>query len=249
MNDRAFETWLIATKRRCESAGIRMLSKDDPAFPSGLLSLPTCPSFVYVKGSLPKQKSVACIGTRSPTRFGAIAAKGIASALSEGGWSIVSGLAIGVDSICHRAALSSRGHTTAVLAHGLDIAVYPRENAGLAREILDAGGTLLSEYPPGTRAEKWSFVARDRLQAGLSLATFCMQTGIKGGSMHAVNASIGLKRPVYVPEVPERYRLEEKSAGILELMRRGVAKTIEGKASYPTMLSEISLLYAGEVSS
>src|SRR4029077_18875204 len=93
---------------------------------------------------------------------------------------IVSGLALGVDTLCHEAALSLGGHTVAILANGLD-SVYPAQNKELAERILSAGGALVREQPLGTPALPRNLVARDRLQSGMSAATIVMQTDLIGG--------------------------------------------------------------------
>jgi DNA processing protein len=230
------------TRDVCKRAGITILDRDDRGFPENMLAHPTCPRTIFVKGSLPRRKSVTCVGTREPTAFGVIAAKGIVGALAKGGWSIVSGLAIGIDTACHKAALEVGGHTVAVLAHGLDLSVYPRDNAKLAKQILESGGTLLSEYPPGIRTTGRNLVQRDRLQAALGLATFCIQTGLRGGSLHATRETLALKRPLYVPQVPAAYRLEEKNAGIMLMSKSGSAKEIAGRHEYKQLLEELELL-------
>jgi len=242
LNAKQEDLRLRALLERCDRLGISRIAKDDPRFPKNMLRLPSCPQAIYVRGSLPRVKSVACIGTREATLFGRRAAAGIVGALSANGWSIVSGLAVGIDTACHRAALEAGGHTVAVLAHGLNMPVYPPENTGLAQEILSSGGALISEYPPDTRATRWSFVARDRLQAALSLATICVQTGTRGGSMHAVQSTIDLHRPLFVPVVPDGYRLEPKNAGIIGLLRDGRAEPIASKADYPALLRRLEKL-------
>ena len=130
----------LQTQEKADLLDTRILSLFDPCFPALLRDIPDAPLVLYVKGRLLEgRKSVACIGTREPSEFGCVAAKRITNYLATNGWSIVSGLAIGVDTLAHREALAANAHTVAVLANGLD-KVYPRENANLASEILDKRG-------------------------------------------------------------------------------------------------------------
>lgn len=157
------------------------------------------PMILYYRGdiSVLKKPGIAVIGTREPTPHGEEAAGYFSAEFAKKGYNIVSGLAVGCDSAAHRGALSVGGKTTAFLANGLDWAsIYPGENLQLAKDIVDNHGLLLSEYGIGESCKSYALVARDRLQAGLSKATIVIQTGIKGGTMHAVNATLQYKEPV-----------------------------------------------------
>lgn len=131
-------------------------------------------------------------------------------------WAIVSGLAIGIDTVSHQAALRHGGQTIAVMAGGLD-SVYPKQNAKLADEILEKEGALVSEQPFGVPPSPRNLVQRDRLQSGLSIATFVMQTDIKGGSMHTVRFTIQQDRLLFAPVPQGRHAAEPKSQGILAM--------------------------------
>ena len=161
------------------------------------------PIILYYRGNkkILEKPGVAIIGTRMPTSSGLLAGKYFASEFAKRGYNIISGLAIGCDTTGHQGALEIGGTTTAFLANGLDWAViYPKENLELAKRIVTNGGLLLSEYPIGQNCGRYSLVARDRLQAGLSYATIVIQTGIKGGTMHAVNATVNAGKPLFVVE-------------------------------------------------
>lgn len=112
---------------------------------------------------------------------------------------IVSGLALGCDTAAHEGALKVGGATTAFLGGGLD-EIYPQENEGLARRIVERGGLLLSEYPVGTQGNKYTLVARDRLQAGLAAATLVVQCSRHSGTMHASKATLSAGKPLLVVE-------------------------------------------------
>jgi DNA processing protein len=142
---------------------------------------------------------IAIIGTREPTEAGTQAGIYFAEKFAEQGFNIVSGLAIGCDTTGHQGALNVKGATTAFLANGLDWeSIYPKENLELAKNIVESGGLLLSEYPVGQRGNRYTLVERDRLQAGLSYATIVIQTGLRGGTMHAVNATLKARKPLFM---------------------------------------------------
>lgn len=140
------------------------------------------PTSINVLGNLPKDSLVAVVGSRKPTAYGEKMTYQIASELAQAGAVIVSGLAFGVDSIAHRAALDAGGKTVAVLACGLD-RIYPAEHRGLAKEILAKGGALVSEYDIGTEPYKSNFVERNRIIAGLSMATIVTEAAQKSGAL------------------------------------------------------------------
>ena len=156
------------------------------------------PLLLYYRGNISAMKmpTIAIIGTREPNNDGMIAGRYFGKAFSELGFNIVSGLAMGCDSCGHEGALDGKGITTAFLAHGLDT-IYPSQNKELAESIIINGGLLLSEYPVGTQVSRFSLVARDRLQAGLALATLVIQTGVKGGTIHAANTTLLAEKPLY----------------------------------------------------
>jgi len=202
---------------RASDLGVCIHTVYDDDFPLLLRNIPDPPLVLYVKGRLPSgKKNVACIGTREPTEFGQCVTQRLTRLLADHGWSIVSGLAVGVDTLAHREALAAKGHTVAILANGLD-KVYPRENAKLADEIVAAGGALVSEQGFGVPAAASNLVQRDRLQCGMSLATFVMQTDLVGGSMHTVRFTLLQGRLLYAPVPTGVHAAEEKSRGIIAL--------------------------------
>lgn len=221
---------------RSEDAGINVVSYYDKLFPDSLKTIKTesgksdSPLILYYKGSLKRlelqNKGIAIIGTREPTSEGIKAGEYFSELFAKESFNIISGLAIGCDSSAHRGALNGSGLTTAFLAHGLDI-VYPKENKDLAQRIIDNGGLLISEYPIGTSPMANYFVARDRLQSGLADATLVIQTGIKGGTMHAVNATINNQKPLFVVQYKdEAVCKHEKVQGNMMLLAKGSAKPL-----------------------
>lgn len=142
----------------CSRLGLRLLTMQDADYPVRLRSIFEPPCLLYVKGQLPvidEEVAVAMVGTRKASPYGVEAAEKIAYGLSRQGAVVISGAAAGVDSASHRGALRAGGKTIAVLGNGLDV-VYPAENEWLYRDIA-ASGALISEYPPGTAAERGIF--------------------------------------------------------------------------------------------
>lgn len=221
-----------------ELMGIRVISYYDSLFPNNLKKFTNNgkeaqPLILYYKGNLENiinKKSVTIIGTREVTKEGIQSGEYVAYEFAEAGFNVVSGLAIGCDTVAHNGALkSSIGTTTAFLAHGLD-SIYPKENKKLADEILDKQGLLISEYPIGTTVRGNFLVERDRLQAGLSDATVVIQTGIKGGTMHAVNTTIENNKPLYVISYKDNDLLKhEKNQGNLKLLQENKAIALTSK--------------------
>lgn len=209
---------------RAAELDVVIVSRHDPDYPERLSALDEPPPLLYVAGSLKAfDRSLAFVGTREPTPFGNVVAERMAQAASRDGWTVVSGLARGIESTCHRAAMEAGGTTCAVLASGLD--VYASEAAmALAKRIFEEGGTLISEQPFGTEANRGSHIGRDRLVAALSLATFFVQGESHAGAMQSVRYALAQGRPVYVPGVPEGYRGEPLNEAAIDLAGLTVAQ-------------------------
>ena len=153
---------------------------------------------LYARGNteLLRLPSIAFVGTRNPTEHGAGAGyRMVGKAARISGRVIVSGLAVGCDTIAHRAALDENTPTVAVLPCAIDT-VRPASNRKLADNILRCGGCLISEYAPGTPTAKWMFVKRDALIADLSGGVIVIETGSGNGSMHTVKEALKRGRPV-----------------------------------------------------
>lgn len=221
--------------------GIGIITYYDSAYPEILRNCKdeqgklNPPLVLYYRGDIKvlEMPSIAIIGTREPTYNGIKAGEFFASEFSKRGFNIVSGLAVGCDTTGHKGALAAEGITTAFLANGLDWeSIYPKENLALAQKIVANGGLLLSEYPIGQACGRYGLVARDRLQAGLACATIVVQTGINGGTMHAVNATIASGKPLFAVEYRNSVdNAHEKVQGNLMLVRE--------KGAYPLRSTEI----------
>lgn len=224
---------------KSEDEGISLMGYYDAEFPRILhdcideTGKITPPLLLYYRGNLEllKLPGLAIIGTREPTDNGILAGRFFSENLAKRGFNIISGLAIGCDTSAHEGALLAGGATTAFLAHGLNWdSIYPRENLELAERIVESGGLLLSEYSIGEKVNRYNLVARDRLQAGLAKGTIVIQTGERGGTMHAVNATIKAEKPLYAVEYSKAEDLvHEKTQGNLMLIKTEKAAPINSK--------------------
>ena len=183
------------------------------------------PLLLWYRGNLSaiQLPGLAVIGTREVTQEGIVGGTYLAGEFAKRGFNIVSGLAIGCDTCGHNGGLKVQGKTTAILANGLDrSSIYPRENQCLAEAIVKSGGLLLSEYSIGTLVNKYRLVERNRLQSGLSLATLVVQTGEKGGTMHAAAATLRAGKPLYTMYFKdEATRCHNKCIGNALLVTKG----------------------------
>ncbi len=167
----------------------------DADYPADLREISSPPTSLYALGKLPKAPMVAVVGTRTLTAYGEAHTYQIALELARAGLVIVSGLALGVDAIAHRAALDAGGTTVAVLACGLD-RIYPAQHRQLAKDILAAGGALVSEYPAGVPPLRHQFVLRNRIIAGLAVGTLVTESPEKGGALYTAHKAIEYGRVV-----------------------------------------------------
>ena len=181
---------------RLQSGGVELLTIEDQAYPALLKEIAVPPAVLFVKGTLPDMPTVAVVGTRMMTPYGKRVVADVVGELSRQGLVIVSGLALGIDGAAHRAALESRGKTWAVLASGVD-QPYPATHRQLARDILETGGALISEFPLGTGALKHHFPIRNRIIAGLSRATLVIEAAEQSGSLITARSALEANRDVF----------------------------------------------------
>ena len=197
---------------------IKPLFLTDSGYPQRLLSCYDPPTLLYVKGSinLNAPKIVAVVGTRTPSEQGGRVAEMLIQGLAAAEVTIVSGLARGIDAAAHRLALKYQTPTLGVLAHGLDY-LYPHEHRSLAKQMLEQGGGLLTEFPSQHKPDKHHFPNRNRIVAGLSDALIVIESGCKGGSMLTAALANGYHKEVFA--VPGRIS-DPKSAGCLLLIQQ-----------------------------
>jgi len=167
---------------KAQRLNITLVPLSDDNYPINLKNIPDPPPVLYIKGIFPfSDMSVSIVGTRNVSSYGRFITQKFSKELSENSISIVSGLALGVDTIAHKTTLENSGFTVAVLGCGVDI-IFPKENLSLYRDILK-NGCIVSELPIGTRPTKYTFPKRNRIIAGLSLATIVSQAPMKSGAL------------------------------------------------------------------
>ena len=177
--DEKNENWLQKEKEEMLNRGIQFIS--DENYPELLNQIYDPPIGLYLKGCIPEQPCIGIVGTRQPSLYGKRICHELAKGLAEAGFCIVSGMARGIDSIAHQAALEVKGKTIAFLGCGLDI-IYPPENLKLYREISEKGA-VISEFPLSRKADRRTFPMRNRLVSGISSAILVIESAAAGGSL------------------------------------------------------------------
>ena len=180
-----------------EKNGISVITYLDESYPTMLSTIPDKPLLLHFKGNLAalEKPTVAIVGTRDPSAYTKKEGRRISDAFAEAGFTIVSGLALGCDTIAHEAATAQNKPTISVMAGGLHN-IYPNENTALANRILEAGGLLISECSFGKNPSRSSFKLRNRIQTGLSRGVIVLETGLTGGTIHTVEYAQKQKKPV-----------------------------------------------------
>lgn len=191
----------------------------DEDYPKNLKEIFSPPVVLYYKGDLNVLNEVclAVVGSRKFTTYGKNVAEKVVYSLAESGFTIVSGMALGIDTFAHTYALNAKGSTVAVLGCGLDHP-YPSSNANLFRQIIDSGGLALSEYMPGKPPLPQHFPARNRIISGLSKGILIIEAGIKSGAL--ITARDGFEQNKDIFAVPGTI-FGESSSGTNQLLKMG----------------------------
>lgn len=213
---------------------IKVFTLEDEEYPGNLKNIYDPPPVIYVKGNILKAdlKAIAIVGTRRASRYGLEFAGKLAAELASAGITVISGLALGIDTSAHKGALSAGGRTIAVLGCGVDI-VYPPQNRGLAGEI-EQSGAIVSEFPMGTGTEKGNFPRRNRIISGLSLGVIVVEGHFDSGAMITAKYAVDQGREVFA--VPGNVQLDQ-SKGPHWLIKQG-AKLVE---NVEDVLEELNL--------
>ena len=214
------KTSVASTFENLARLGITTLTLLDDSYPPALREIADPPPVLFVRGCLTDRDSqaVAMVGTREATSYGRAVAAQLAHGLSKAGVTVVSGLARGVDTAAHRAAIESGGRTLAVLGNGLD-QVYPAENRTLASHILEREqGALISEFAPGVPPDAVNFPRRNRIIAGLSRVVVIVEADLRSGAL--ITADFALEQGREVMTVPGSI-LSRLSAGTNDLLKQG----------------------------
>ncbi len=206
-----------------EKAGINTIRFDNKKYPFGLRMIPDYPFLIYYRGDInfDYEKSISIVGTRKPNSEGLKRTQVFTQVLTKNNYTIISGLALGVDSAAHYNCVVNNGKTIAVLGCGID-RIYPYINKELARMILDNGGGIISEYPPGIIPTRWNFPRRNRIIVGLSKSVLITQSPSKSGSLISAMLSTDYNRELFVVSPQEQCR--EKDGGNIELIFTGATE-------------------------
>ncbi|MEA3408464.1 MAG: DNA-processing protein DprA [Chloroflexota bacterium] len=215
--------------------GLKVVTWDSDDYPPLLRHIDDSPPLLYIKGELlpTDEWAVAVVGTRSATTYGKEITRRLASGLAQNGVTVVSGLALGIDGVAHRAALEAGGRTLAVFGCSLDT-VYPVRHRDLAKQICQAGA-LVSDYPLGTNPDGRNFPPRNRLISGLSLGTVVVEAGAKSGSLITLHYALEQGRETFA--VPGNI-YARSCAGTNGAIQRGEAKLV---TSVKDILEELNL--------
>ena len=182
--------------RQLAAAGIQVVFCGDDDYPRHLAALPDAPDMLFVRGRLPATPAVAVVGARRSTSYGQRIAETYGKAIAAAGWPLVSGLARGIDGAAHRGTTSGGGVGVAVLGSGIDV-MYPKEHDALARRLVECGGAVISESPPGTPPEGWRFPPRNRVISGLAGVVVVVEATVKGGALITAEAALRQGRQVF----------------------------------------------------
>lgn len=221
--------------------GAKLISMDDEDYPALLKHIYDPPIILWYKGNKKvfNEPGLAVIGTRRASKYGLSQTEEWVKKLVRNGLCINSGLAYGIDAKAHQTAVEMGGKTIAVLGSGIDV-IYPAKNIKLALKIIEKGGAIVSEYPPGTQPDAGNFPGRNRIVSGMSHGTLVAESGIKGGSMITARYSLDQNREVFVIPHPLGYLQGE---GCNYLIRTGQGKLIQ---AIDDIMDEISVTPNGQ---
>lgn len=225
----------------CERLGIRIVTLDDPEYPSRLKKIADPPIVLFVKGDLSPLKnmtSVAVVGPRAPSEYSRRITDVLCADLSEDKVGVISGLAVGIDGEAHRCTVKHGGYTVGVLACG-HMVNYPAENEDLKKSIVENGGAVISELLPYTSAKVYYFRQRNRIIAGLSEATVVIEASAKSGTLVTSELTFEQEKPVFC--VPPHDITDERYFGAVSLLRANALPLFSVKDIY----TELSLRNKG----
>lgn len=226
----------------CRTSEVCIITYEDKNYPSLLRDIEDPPLVLYIRGRMPDFESklhVAVVGTRKMTEYGKNIAYNMGYSLSRNGAVVVSGMALGCDSVAMCAALDAGCGCIGVLGCGVDIA-YPPQHSSFMKNILSNGGSIISEYAPGVKAKPEYFVRRNRIISGLCRATLVVEADMISGAMHTARFTNAQDRMLFV--IPGKVG-EKSSEGTLSLISDGARVALEPN----DILKEYVFLYSGTV--
>jgi DNA processing protein len=246
----------VAVAESLQTHDIHTIDREDSEYPPQLLDLFDPPLCLFVRGTLARYTtSLSIVGTRKMSSYGTHIIDTIVPTLTKAGITIISGLAYGVDSKAHKVTLQTGGMTHAVLGSGVDTAsIAPTAHISLASDIISNGGAIISEYPPGTQATKYTFPERNRIIAALSKATLIIEAGEKSGSLITAQCALDIGRevcaiphPIHTPHgigpntlIKNGAHVVTEAQDILTLLQVEATPLAESRA-VPTSPIEISI--------
>lgn len=223
----------------CFENGIRIYCNDDPDFPDRLREIYNPPSVLFAYGSLDGVNDrvvISSVGTRKPSEYSIYVTERICSELAKSGVIIASGIAVGLDSVSIRSAISSRGKVICVLPCGLECS-HPKENAN-SKALISRHGAVISEYLPNEKPSPVNFHARNRLIAGISLGTLITQAGLGSGSLSTARFASEQGRDIFC--IPPHELFDESYSGVVGLLRDGAIPVFDAA----DILNEYYSVYA-----
>lgn len=174
---------------------VKVIIQDNPRYPDNLKNISDPPICLYIKGELAKGDFFSIIGTRQPTLYGQKVAYEISFGLAKSGFTVVSGMAEGIDGVAHWAAIDAKAPTIAVL--GCVDSVYPKTNSDLYRKIITSGGAVVSEFPPGNRLLKGMFISRNRIVSGISRGILVVEGTDRSGTLVTASYAANQGRDIF----------------------------------------------------
>ena len=205
-------------QRLSTSGPIVSVFRNDRRYPRLLSEIPDPPEVLYVRGKGSKinlEKTIAVVGTRNITSYGREVTQKLVRELVKNGFTIVSGMALGVDTVAHETAIAEGGKTIAVLGCGIDI-IYPSRNARLYRDIIFRNGAIVSEIPPGVWTDSKRFVTRNRIISGLSLGVLVIEGTEKSGTLITAKYALDQGRDVFAVPGPITSELSRAASILLK---------------------------------
>ncbi|EKT55676.1 DNA-processing protein DprA [Providencia sneebia] len=228
----------IERARNLKNNGVNLYFYDQPSFPESLKSISEPPYWIFVSGQLDnlKRKSVAIVGTRKPSIDGMFLTKILISSLNDLNLCTISGLATGIDQLCHTESIRYGIPTVAVLGNGIFVE-FPKGASSISHEIIKNNGTIVTEYLPEQTYSSENFVRRNRIQAALCSVLFPVEWKIKSGTAHTVEYAFKYNKKIINIYLPKTYA--ERPELVFSEKNRG-AISIELPKNITSVLSEIS---------
>ena len=225
---------------------IKIITFQSPEYPANLLFVKNKPPILYYKGNIKENLrfAVAVVGQRKPPDYSCGVTADITKKIGNAGFSVISGLAAGIDSVAHRTSVDNNINTIAFIGSGLLEPVYPSQNEELYQDIILKKGAVISELPLHEKLSPKNLVARDRLQSGSSLAVFAMSSPLSSGTLKTCNFAFKQKRPVFIPAYKPVLMDNYSNMGLKSLLnKKGVINFNVENIDLNDIIDEIRIIY------